>query len=303
MTTTKDISLTIDPEFKALLPAHDDKEAEHLKAKVEQQGRFDGSILYWPHGDKNIVLDGHHRFTLWSGLPANTPIPPPVVEPVLLPDRAAAMNWMLLHQLSRRNMKPKALSILRGRLLNLEKQNDVSPTAPTKSNFGQNVQKSRPPRKGRPSDNSEAVARVAKKTGVSEKTVARDAEFVAALDAIGAVNAKAKQDIESGALKVPKKDVLAIAKLNGEIGTALGNLRNGRKWNDGIAPAKKPSRGKEISPAKMVDALKRDYVSKLVKGIDAVAKVNGGRGDAWQATDDAMNALLAALALMREGQQ
>lgn len=232
--TAADVELTIDPEFSELLPAHSENESKSLREKVERQGKFDGTILYWPNGGKNIVLDGHQRNMLWASLPENTPIPPPVVEAVNVPDRESAKQWMLLHQAGRRNMDPAALSVIRGRLFKLAEKPQQPNIQQEKGVSGHSVQK--PPSNGRPqSDRRNAVRTVAAKTGVSEKTIERDAEFVDALDAIGKVNSKAKHDIESGSLKVPRKTVVAISGLPDEkIGKALGNVRNGRAWNDGL---------------------------------------------------------------------
>jgi hypothetical protein len=310
MKTARDVELTIDAEFQALLPAHSDQEAEHLKAKVEQQGFFDGTILYWPSNGKNIVIDGHHRNALWESLPDKTPIPPPRVEAVNLPDRDAAKNYMLQHQLARRNLDPKHASMLRGRLCQLEESIDASADAakaPSLSQNGKNSRTSRP-REGRPtSAKRQAAQRVAAKTGVSANTVERDAEFVSALDAIGKVNPKAKSDIESGQLKLAKKTIVSISKLGDQIGKALGNLRNGREWNDGItnghAPKIKPSKGREITPAKVIDKIVTAHVSPLVRAIDEVAEINGGKGDCHRAASQCLDDLIDVLDKMREGQK
>lgn len=61
--------------------------------------------------------------------------------------------------------------------------------------------------------------------------------------------------------------------------------------------------GGGTSPAKLVDELSKKHVSALVRGIDAVAEVNGGKGLAHVCANDALNDLIAALKRMRGGEK
>ena len=69
--------------------------------------------------------------------------------------------------------------------------------------------------------------------------------------------------------------------------------------------SKKPraKQGKEISPAKMVDELTKKHVGYLVRGIDAVAKINGGKGPNHKQANDSLNTLIKALKGMRKGER
>jgi ParB-like chromosome segregation protein Spo0J len=112
-------------------------------------------------------------------------------------------------------------------------------------------------------------------------------------------------------------EVIDQAEANGDKATAakLRETLNGksvsaakREADKVIAPAKpKPSRNKKSgsgsSPAKTVDQLSKKHVGPLVRGIDEVAKINGGKGLAHVCANDALNDLIAALKRMRGGEQ
>lgn len=86
---------------------------------------------------------------------------------------------------------------------------------------------------------------------------------------------------------------ITAAAVKAEVAKSNGHAKNGKP---------KP-KTREVSPAKMVDALVRDYVSPLVRAIDAVAEVNGGKGGYHNAASKALDNLIAAMREMREGKQ
>lgn len=73
---------------------------------------------------------------------------------------------------------------------------------------------------------------------------------------------------------------------------------------DTIEAGKKPGPAtQEISPAKVSDQLRRDHFSPLVRGIDRLAEINGGKGEYHTAANGALNDFSAALKEMRGGKQ
>lgn len=60
---------------------------------------------------------------------------------------------------------------------------------------------------------------------------------------------------------------------------------------------------KKQTPAKLVDELTNKFVSPLVRGIDRVAEVNGGKGEYHEQANGALRTLIAALKQMRKGEQ
>lgn len=264
MTTVKDITLTIDPELEELLPHHTAEEEQALKEAVDKDGHFTDDLLYWRHNGKLILIDGHRRYRLWKTLPDNTPIAPPHVKEVHLPDRDAVVEWMIRRQLGRRNLDPDSASELRGRLYNQKAKS-------AKNQANESLRHSAENPGGRPaSPEREAARAVAQEAGVSERTVRRDGEYATALDAIGSVNSKAKHDIESKVLKVSRKDVIAIAK-SGDIPAALKNLRNGKKWNDGAPRKPKVHRADADMPPRQLDEDGNEVPSNLIGVFEARA--------------------------------
>lgn len=304
--TASDIELTLDEEFSGLVPRHSANEADEFRKSVEIAGRFNYPILYWIHKGQNLIVDGRHRFELWCALPDDTPIPPPQVREVMYPDREAVRKAILRDRIGRSNLDPQMRKLLIGKLYNEVK---ASPGG-THQKPDENGQ-SRAKGQNGPLKTDTAAERVSEETHTPARTVKRYGSYAEALDVIGNVNGKAKADIESGAMKVPQKDVVSISKLDRQqIGKALVNVRSGREWSDGIetpTATKKPEspkrKTKELSPAKLCDQLTRKHFSALVKGIDAVAKINGGKGEHHAAANAALNSFMASLKKMREGQQ
>lgn len=271
--TADDIELTIDEEFSKLVPRHSTEEAEEFRKSVEIPGRFKYPILYWRHQNQNIVVDGRHRFELWCALPENTPIPPPRVEEVLFPDREAVRKEIIRDRLGRASLDSQTRKLLIGKLYNEEKASVGRPAAETpstKDDSGKLRQN------GAINSDSTAAAKVGTETKTPPRTVQRYGAYAEALDVIGNVNGKAKADIESGKLKLPQKDVLAIAKLDRPlIGTAMGNVRNGRKWNDGIASTNgKPGKPRTKKPESPLKPLKKSS-GDLSRALAKVAEKHG----------------------------
>lgn len=85
-----------------------------------------------------------------------------------------------------------------------------------------------------------------------------------------------------------------------------GSVSAAKREADKVKPPARPSRKKksnEVSPAKLVDELSKKHVGPLVRGIDAVAQVNGGKGLAHVCANDALNDLISALKRMRGGEK
>ena len=260
MCTVADTKIEIDDEFEALLPARTDAEKKALKDAIEQDGVFRDDLIYWREGKHNWLLDGHGRLEVWQGLPTNqTIIPPPHVKEIKLPDRHAAVLWILRHQLGRRNLSENAAAIFRGRLYNETKNDAGRPKQQDEINGDTKV----------PISGSTAQV-IADETKVSAKTVKRDGAYVTALDAIGKVNPKAKADIETGVMKLAKADVVKLAKSD-DIGKGLANVRNGKKWNDGVVPKPKVARADADMPPRQVDEDGNEVPANLIGVFEARA--------------------------------
>lgn len=93
-------ALTIDPEFKALIPPLSADERELLEASIIAEGCRD-AIVVWQ--GQNVILDGHNRYDICTahGIAFRT------IE-LALDTRADVKVWMLRNQLARRNLPEPA---------------------------------------------------------------------------------------------------------------------------------------------------------------------------------------------------
>lgn len=154
--------------FESLLPPIDEAAYEELLASVKDEGVRD-AIVCWD----GVVVEGHtrRRAAIEAGL---EDVP---VDNREFPDSAAAVAWALRHNLGRRHMTPQALSEIRGRLVEVRRQQAVE-SAIAKA---QDVQDEGVTEEA-PETAADAVQQVAQETGASERTVQRDAAYVRALD-------------------------------------------------------------------------------------------------------------------------
>ena len=219
--TVKDVEIHIDEDIKSLHRPHSSEESKEMRGEIDQMGRFPGTITCWFDGFSRTLLDGHHRLDLWCQLPEDTSITPPTVEDISLPDKAAALRWVIRHQLSRRNSTPQELSFIRGRLYNATK-----PEQGVRSSPG-----------SLPGDHSTVSAEdIAIETGVHERTVRRDGKFADAVETIRSVDPSYAQQLEAGDIKLSKIDIVKLGSLErADIAYCLMNLRCGNYIFEGLS--------------------------------------------------------------------
>ena len=153
-------AITIDKDFASLLVPHTEAERALLRASLLKEGCQDDLIVW---AETNILLDGHERYRLCQEekLPFQ-------VRRISLPDREAAVQFILARQAARRNLHPVASSYLRGKYYaSISKR----PGARTNRTSGT----------GKRRWASEEVAR---QFGLDESTIRRDWVFARALDAV-----------------------------------------------------------------------------------------------------------------------
>lgn len=176
------MDVRIDAEFKDLIPALSEAELAQLTESILQEGIRD-ALVTW----QGILLDGHNRYAIATehGLPFTT------IE-IALPDRDAAILWMISNQLGRRNLTPQHTKYLLGKLYWLEKKQGER----TDLTSGQNVQK------------LETAERIASETGVGARTVRRSSDYAAAVDTIAEfAGREVKDGILQGAIAISDQDV------------------------------------------------------------------------------------------------
>lgn len=194
----------VDSEFKDLIPLPSDKELEQLEENILAEGIRDPLVVWAEH---NILLDGHNRYAIARkhSLEFKT------VE-IELPDRDAAMKWIVKNQLGRRNLSPRQASYFRGKLYEME-------------NVGHGGNRVSSCQNG----NLKTEEVIAEKTGVSPRTIHRDADFAQAVDAFGQIVGKeAKRNILSGN-KVHRKDMEDVVRLATEAPELVDDVLSGKK--------------------------------------------------------------------------
>lgn len=185
------MTITIDEEFKSLIPPLSDLERLQLEENLEKDGCKDPLIIW---KDKSILIDGYNRLEICErlGLEYST-------REIVLADREAVKQWMYRNQLGRRNLSPADASELRGRMYNARKK--------TKSEAGSKGGASKAQNDTCLKSTADEVAA---ETGVSAATVKRDGEYAAAVDEVAKTDPAIRSKVRQGVVK--KKDVIAAAK-------------------------------------------------------------------------------------------
>lgn len=213
------MKITIDKQFAALIPATSDAEDAEFERSVLQDGRILTPLIVWKH--QNILLDGHRRSRLMAKHPTLKSPPPVVLD---LESRQEAHDWIIHHQLTKRNVTPEQRRYLLGKLYLDHK----------------------PPRgrvKSVEASDLENAKKLAENEGVSEKTVRESANFAEAVDAVAEVSKEIKKAVLSGDVKATTKDLEAVADLPAKKAAAVakkvesGEVKSVKEALEKVAPA------------------------------------------------------------------
>ena len=108
--------MKIDREFQARIPKLKPSELATLEASIVAEGCRD-ALAVWSRGGKDDVLvDGHNRKAICERLGISYK-----TTPMSFDNRQAVIDWMLRHQLGRRNLSKEAASDLIGQVYNQRK--------------------------------------------------------------------------------------------------------------------------------------------------------------------------------------
>jgi len=279
-----------------------DDEYERLEAEILADGMIRDSVVVM-QGD--VIVDGHHRYKIAKKHNLNVPIVIKTFE-----SDEDAVQWILRLQLARRNLNSLDFKLTMGKLYNVTKK-DVGDFSPS---VGQND----PPR-----ENSDSTAeKIGEKAGVSASTVKRTAKFEEAFDKLSdaiknAIKKKPSIATQAAVFKMAgmtKSDLIPIARAvrvgdHPTFDHALGLKKvkpkpapkKGGGTKKKAAPKKKA--GREVESAKSLFRDLQKHVGILVRGIDAMAKANGGKGAKHKKANDSLNTLIGAMKEMREGKK
>jgi len=193
-------TITIDEEFRAHCPPLTETERQMLRQDIERTGLL-SPLIVWNHEGKTILVDGHNRYEILQELGRLDEIQ---TTELVFDTRENALDWIINNQLGRRNLPPDAAALLRGKLYTAEripaKERLFKPGV--SANPG-GVPKTEDCHSGSPETIADAIA---KKTGVSARTIARDAKFAEAVEKLGIT-----KEVMAGTEKRTRKEIIEAA--------------------------------------------------------------------------------------------
>lgn len=165
---------------------------EQLEENIKLNGCLDPLTLWEQDNGDLVLIDGHNRYDICqrNDIPFKVRI-------MHFHNVDEAKDWMINHQLGRRNLNPDQLSYFRG--LKYERMKKKRGGYDKVLSSGQSGDKT-----------SEVLAR---EFNVSDRTILRDAEFAKGIEVIAKSNPGLKNDILLGRVKVKKSDVQLLAQI------------------------------------------------------------------------------------------
>lgn len=197
-------TIRIDPRIRNHIPPQTDDEFTQLRENIIRNGCLDPLILgRLSQDDTPFLLDGHHRYSICTS--EHIPFETKTLE---FPSIEDAMNWVIEHQLGRRNITPEQRRYLIGKLYQKEKKSQGGTGANQyveQSSQNANSANNKPPAK--------TATVIGERFGVSKDSVIRAAKFADAVDTIADTYGEgAKAAILSGSTKLPQKAITEAAK-------------------------------------------------------------------------------------------
>ena len=189
--------ITIDEEFKNLLPALDEKTYAMLEESLLENGCMHPLVLW-----DGILIDGHNRYEICQ----KHEIPFKTTEKEFA-SRDEALIWIITTQVARRNLNPIQLSYYRGLHYHADKRlvKNVAGNNQYEQMYEVKAQNGPKPQSGTTS------IRLSDEYNVSKNTIKRDAQLANAIDAIGENSPEAKREILSGKSPITRQHLQNLA--------------------------------------------------------------------------------------------
>jgi len=194
-------------ELRDLIPPLQDLELEQLHRSIDSTSGPETPLKVWK--EKDILIDGHHRYAYCTEKGYDYDVQ---YESFINID--AVKDYMILHQLGRRNVDPKTASYLRGKLYKNRKQS-VGGQTPKQKEGDQNDPPISEPKGGAQNGHPVKTAeKVAQETGVSKNTIKRDEKFADAVDIINDKASKGEitQEEKKEIMSKPKSQIIKESK-------------------------------------------------------------------------------------------
>lgn len=93
--------ITIDSEFESLIPALSGDEYTQLMVNIQRDGFIDPIVVWLNRG---IIVDGHNRYHIWETSFKDDPKREPSIIEKKFDSREDVVEWIIKHQLGRRNL-------------------------------------------------------------------------------------------------------------------------------------------------------------------------------------------------------
>lgn len=197
------IKLTIDPEFKALIPKLRKNEYLQLESNIMMDGCRE-AIITW----NGIIVDGHNRYEICHR--HNIPFH---IQEMDFDCREAVISWICANQLGRRNISEETRKYLIGIQYHTEKIAASKRNARGVNQF--TAEENFRNEDLTPDELSHRTAhRLAEEHHLSHCTVQKYAKYSKAMDEITKHEPKLAAKILSGHYKISHKNVMELAKLS-----------------------------------------------------------------------------------------
>ena len=217
------VEFIIDPEFRDKIPAMPQEDFDGLRADIIRDGYVRDPLVVWK--EKNILLDGHHR---WRVISENkeTLGDKFQVDYKSFPDRWAAIAWICANQLHKHNMTPIQKDVLIHEEYEARQHSEAfKGNQYTKIGGGQKGQQQKNPTR----------REIAKEHNISEKAVRTAVEVGRGIDRAEEVVPGFKKEVLSGETKALKSDLAAIRNMKDDedVKEAVEVIRDPSKKRDG----------------------------------------------------------------------
>ncbi len=198
--------IIIDKEFKSLIPPLTQEEYSNLEESLLAEGCRDPIILW-----NDIIVDGHNRYEICSKLD----IPFRIVYKGFS-SRYEAISWICLNQLARRNISEEAFRYLIGKRYDAEKQIAQRKNSAGRNQYSAKIEDTDSPvskMENTPPNLRRTSAQLGKLYHLNHTTVENYGQLSRSLDEIEKKAPGMLPVILSGACKISKRNINAIAKL------------------------------------------------------------------------------------------
>lgn len=218
--------IIIDKEFRDKLGKLSDDEFKQLEENILQDGTIHDPLIVWMQPDgTGILIDGHNRYAIAQkhGLDFK-------VEEKEFPGRWDVIVWICQHQLGRRNLNEPTKAKLVQELYESMQKSVGAPIGNNNAATNNQLGNSCPIDSNEKNKANSTRAKIAKETGMSERTVQNHINAGRGMDNAESVEPGFTQAVLAGTVKASNKDLAALRKKKGEdLKQAIQDLKDGKK--------------------------------------------------------------------------